>query len=153
MLAVQFVSHDAGSRFGTSVVTVNAPHAACLGSLFCAALVCGCQRAQGPERMAVGGTVTRAGVPLATGLISFRPARGGNGPAANTSIQEGRYQFDATNGPTAGPHEVLIQKAFEGKPTAVTPNEAAAAADVSLPWTFEIDVPANSRHEIPFQLP
>ncbi|HEV3006410.1 MAG TPA: hypothetical protein VGX78_18205, partial [Pirellulales bacterium] len=84
--------------------------------------------------------MTQADVPLASGLISFRPAKGGSGPAATTSIHEGRYRFDARNGPSAGPHEVVVQRAFEGKPTAVTP-DAATGAEVPLPWTFEVDVP------------
>jgi hypothetical protein len=122
-----------------------------------ASLVCGCQKASGPARMAVGGTVTRAGVPLANGLISFRPAKGAPGPAATTGIRKGRYQFDSRNGPTAGPHEVFIQTAIEDKrteaPRVLPQAESPPTTEALTPWTFEIDVPANSPDDIPFDIP
>jgi len=103
--------------------------------------------------LAIGGTVTRAGAPMAGGMISFRPAKGGTGPAATTDVHAGRYQFDSTNGPVSGSHEVVIISALEGKPTAVPAVGSTATAGTAAPWTVEVDVPSDAPSEIPFDIP
>ena len=103
--------------------------------------------------MAVGGTVIRAGAPLASGMISFRPAKGGPGPAATTSIRAGRYQFDSRDGPMSGPQQVVILLAVEGKRTALPAAKTNLVAGTPGPWTFEIDVPTDAPNEIPFNIP
>ena len=45
-----------------------------------------------------------------SGSITFLPAPGRPGPAATTKLAEGSYQFDRSNGPTAGPHTVIIRR-------------------------------------------
>src|SRR5687767_11663369 len=81
-----------------------------------AALGCG---GDGLARVAVEGSVSQGGQPLSAGVISFLPAAGNNGPAANTDIVEGRYRFDRTNGPIAGAHRVLVRPASGGKAAAM----------------------------------
>jgi len=103
--------------------------------------------------MAIGGTVKRGGAPLANGMISFRPAEGGSGPAAATSIREGRYQFDSTNGPTSGPHQVVILSAIEGKLTAAPVAATPPTPGTDAPWTVEIDVPSRDSSEVSFHIP
>jgi hypothetical protein len=103
--------------------------------------------------LAIGGNVTRAGAPMAGGMICFRPAKGGPGPAATASIQAGRYQFDSTNGPVSGPHEVVILPVIDGKLTAVSAAESTPTADTATLWMFEIDVPSDAPSEIPFDIP
>ena len=45
-----------------------------------------------------------------SGSITFVPDKGRPGPAATTGVRGGYYRFDGTNGPTAGPHKVMIRK-------------------------------------------
>ncbi len=68
--------------------------------------ILGCDKAT--ERRPVGGAVTVDGHAVARGSVSFFPDRGQSGPPASTAITAGRYQFNSTNGPTAGPHRVVI---------------------------------------------
>jgi hypothetical protein len=42
------------------------------------------------------------------GSISFLPDAGHRGPAASTAIIAGEYRFDSENGPTPGPHRVIV---------------------------------------------
>jgi hypothetical protein len=61
-----------------------------------------------PGRRAVYGEVKVGGKPVAKGSISFYPAEGQAGPAANTAIVNGRFQFSRDDGPFAGPHHVVL---------------------------------------------
>ncbi len=60
------------------------------------------------DRRPISGTVSVDGTPVVRGSISFFPDRGHSGPAASTSISAGRYRFTAVNGPSAGPHRVVV---------------------------------------------
>lgn len=68
----------------------------------------GCGKKSGPQRLRVYGVVERKSEPLVNGTISFLPAKGHTGPAANGSIVNGKFDILASEGPTAGPHEVQI---------------------------------------------
>lgn len=77
---------------------------------FCAALcitAVGCGGGySGPDREAISGMVTREGLPIDSGSIKFTSKAGG--PAAESGITDGRYQFDAENGPVVGEFDVTI---------------------------------------------
>jgi hypothetical protein len=80
------------------------------------------------------------------GSISFIPAQGRDGPGATCSLLKGSYQFDKSNGPVAGPHEVIIRrsvgKSLPGGPAANTKGE----------WKLTADVPALGPYKIDFTL-
>ncbi len=78
-----------------------------MGVLF----VLGCGSQAGLQRIAVYGTVSRNGKSVQQGSISFLPAEGHTGPAANGAISGGEYSFSTENGPTAGPHRVVVRVA------------------------------------------
>ena len=59
-------------------------------------------------RRPVSGTVSIDGVEVSVGSISFLPDAGHRGPAASTAIVAGKYRFDSENGPTPGPHRVIV---------------------------------------------
>ena len=61
-------------------------------------LVIGCGSESGLERIAVSGNVTHNGKSAGQGSISFLPAEGHTGPAANGVISGGSYSFSAENG-------------------------------------------------------
>lgn len=72
-------------------------------------LVAGFGRSSGrPGRIPVFGQVLLDGQPVARGSINFYPAEGHAGPAANTGIINGRYQFSREDGPFVGPHHVFV---------------------------------------------
>ncbi|HZZ27105.1 MAG TPA: hypothetical protein VFE46_03785 [Pirellulales bacterium] len=70
----------------------------------------GCGQRNPLERLPVYGAVALASDEKLSGSITFVPAEGRAGPAATASIVDGRYQFDAENGPTPGPSRVLVKR-------------------------------------------
>ncbi len=95
----------------------------------------GCGEA-GPARIPGGGTVTFEGKPLSKANISFLPISG-SGPSANGEIVNGEYNFTEVNGPTQGPHKVIV---------AVTPTSKFSAPAAQTPHgenEFQFDVPAS----------
>ena len=107
----------------------------------------GCGNPAELNRLPVFGTIT--GFPGTTGSISFIPAPGNKGPGAVASIQNGKYQFDATNGPTPGPHEVLISLTLgkhlpAGSSAAYNPKSTA-------PLRLKANVPAQSPFRLDFK--
>lgn len=86
----------------------------------------GCGRSDGLHRVEVHGSVAVQGQPVAQGLVTFRPARGSKGPAAGTSIMDGKFQIPVERGPTTGPHEVEIKIVSAAAPPAVGPDSALA---------------------------
>ena len=98
-------------------------------------------------RVAVRGTVTMAGGERPTGSITFVPADGHSGPAATTTLSDGGYRFDRSNGPTTGPHVVIVRRAIPKRKLLATRNESkppranpAAAESGKTEWTFHSDV-------------
>jgi hypothetical protein len=79
-------------------------------NLLCAAAVVvatGCGDGQ-TGRVAVQGTVTFEGQPVAWGSIALRPAPGTSGPAAGSEIVDGKFEIPASAGPTAGSYVARI---------------------------------------------
>jgi hypothetical protein len=79
----------------------------CVVSL-CAAIVHWGRSGASADRRPLHGRVQVDGVSVAHGSISFLPAAGNSGPAANASIVDGEYHFTKESGPRGGPHRVLI---------------------------------------------
>jgi hypothetical protein len=79
-------------------------------ALVLVAVLAGCGKRNPMQRLPIYGTVTLAGGEKTNGSITFLPAQGRSGPAATTSIVEGKYQFDAESGPTAGTTRVIVTR-------------------------------------------
>jgi hypothetical protein len=122
----------------------------------------GCGRPDGGvERLPVYGTVTRGSGEEISGSISFLPPKGQPAPAAVTSLVDGQYRFDRSDGPTAGPHRVVItRKIMKGQPEKQAGGAQATAAGPKSParqpprieWTRSADVPAKGPYEFNFQV-
>lgn len=69
----------------------------------------GCGGNDGPQRIAVSGTVTLDGTPMSFGLIRFIPRDEKAGPGAMAQIVGGEYKFDTENGPVVGTHRIEIE--------------------------------------------
>jgi hypothetical protein len=69
----------------------------------------GCNRRTGPLRIAISGEVLLDGEPLESGRIQFTPVDETNGPAAVTTVIDGIYVFDPTNGPVVGKNKIQIE--------------------------------------------
>lgn len=94
--------------------------------LIAALLLVGFPACDSPSpRRPVSGTVSVDGVAVKVGSISFLPDAGHRGPSASTAIIAGRYQFTSENGPTPGPHRVMV--GIEQTPTASDPTLQAPA--------------------------
>ncbi len=115
-----------------------------MGSVFVllAVAAAGCGgRGDGLERVAVSGSVTINGEPVANGVVRFRPAQGTEGPMASTMITDGRYDIPGDQGPVAGEYEVQVQ-AYEDPSAAsapTTPARPAVASDKLGPKTSSDD--------------
>ena len=119
----------------------------------------GCGRSSGPARVAVAGQVDRAGIPVAEGTISFLPIGPEGGPAAMTSVADGKYRFERRLGPPPGKHRVLVVPSSSAKrerfarPAAnakSSSGDGAAAAPVR--WETEVEVPDAQACELPIHL-
>lgn len=87
-------------------------------------LVAGCGAPSGPERIPIMGNVVREGELVDTGTIQFVPS--GGGPAAQTAIKDGRYQFTKENGPVEGKQTVnIVQFALRAEAEPGTPKKDA----------------------------
>ena len=71
------------------------------------ALSCGCSDSGG--RLALRGSVSLDGEPLADGAISFRPLAGTKGPAAGGDIVDGHFSIRAQDGTFSGKFRVEIR--------------------------------------------
>jgi hypothetical protein len=119
------------------------------------------------------------GVRVARGSITFLPVSGNLGPAANTSILDGKYRFTKQTGPSDGPHRVLIDMhSAPGQDDAAAPeqpipdtNHTAAAvlpkrnatsggsmeqeppsAEIERRWELEYTVPERGSDRKDFDL-
>jgi hypothetical protein len=87
-----------------------------------------------PGRQPIYGEVTLRGQSPAYGSVSFYPAEGHAGPAANTRIVHGHYQFSKEDGPLVGPHHAVLSYVWD----------AADEAQFQIPGTQGSDAPSTS---------
>ncbi|MCA9156671.1 MAG: hypothetical protein KDA72_00010 [Planctomycetales bacterium] len=90
-------------------------------SLFSAVVGCG---GAGSPRQGIYGKVTVDSQPLATGVITFKPAEGTMGPVVGASIANGKYRLSAGEGPVLGDYRVEISSTKKGdQKVVVVPGE------------------------------
>lgn len=103
----------------------------------------------GPTRIALSGKVTQDGKPVAKGAISMVPAAGHRGVAANTAVQQGRYQFTSEDGPGPGPYKVTVQ-------VSLSKDELLKRRPDDTPpqtqWEFEVKIRESGTSSEDFQL-
>ena len=121
-------------------------------------LVAGCSGGDGVDRIAVQGEVLLDGAPLAEGSITILPAEGQSGPAATTTIEGGRFEFDEVNGPSAGPHRVIVtivSAVNDGKSAFMKGPQGAPSEAIPLRskrWEREVDVPQTGSFQYDVRL-
>ena len=82
----------------------------CAGWMVVAAAVLGgCSRDHGPERVIVSGTVSFNGKPVSEGFIRFSPLPTHQVPTTGAIIAEGKYCVDARGGVPVGSHNIQIE--------------------------------------------
>lgn len=69
-------------------------------------------------RVAVSGTVTLGGSPLAQGRIQFLPPKDSNGVLAVGEISDGKYSIPVTSGPVPGKYKIMISSRSPSKSSA-----------------------------------
>jgi hypothetical protein len=109
------------------------------------------------DRKPVTGTVSYEGKTDCAGKIGFYPTSGG--PAANTAIVDGRYTFDANNGPIAGKYRVRVMvenpaaRAGGGGGARGGKGGGSGSPPEYLPQrSTEIEVPAEGPFEIEIEV-
>ncbi|MEW4561976.1 hypothetical protein AB1K70_05585 [Bremerella sp. JC770] len=121
--------------------------------VFLLAILSGCQPSSDVQRYNVRGSVTYEGKPVPTGTIMMTPANGNKGPGGYAEIRDGRFDTATTGqGPTGGPHHVVIQ-GYDGKSNPANELPMGKAlfdpyeTDVNLPTsdtTNDFDIPASA---------
>lgn len=92
----------------------------CVVGLLLLSAGCGGGGYDGPERAAVGGTVTMDGTPVPYGIITFMPL--GDGRMANGTIEDGAYTIPEEKGPNLGQYKVDI-RGYAKSPSAMGEGE------------------------------
>jgi hypothetical protein len=123
------------------------------------ALLTGCGRQPAIVRLPVRGVISLANGEKLGGSITFIPVAG-HAPSATTSVRDGSYQFDATNGPTAGPHRVVINRVVSksdllksiGHRNSKSPPEPSPTVEPKKEWTRRVDVTEQNSQECNFTL-
>jgi len=133
----------------------------------------GCGSSAG--RCPLYGRVEVDGAAVSHGSISFLPAPGNSGPAANTAIVDGEYRFTKESGPHCGPHRVVIdidpypgeaaagEKAGQhvktvgntaagARPRPPRPSRAKVTPTAKRHWEVEYTVPDNGDYGKDFEL-
>jgi hypothetical protein len=122
----------------------------------------GCSGSSGVPRLPVYGAVAHPSGDKIDGSVSFVPDQGRSGPSAITSIVKGAYQFDKTNGPTAGPHRVIVTRTASKEQTLkpaggpkgqVKGPKSAVAGGQAAQWTFSRDIPEKGPYQFDLTLP
>ncbi len=125
---------------------------------WCAVMLTGCGKVEGPERFPVEGTVTYEGQPVPSGLLVLEPdpTRGSGGPVSVLEIRNGRFDSrkQGAKGPLRGPLLAKITGYPEADPNVEvskplfpefqTTLELIPAGDVSL-LEFKIERPKRTR--------
>jgi hypothetical protein len=114
------------------------------------ATLVGCGKGDGATRLPVFGAVSLPSGEKLCGSITFVPAEGHRGPAATTMLLDGNYRFDRSNGPTAGPHRVIVRR-VESKSKMLAhlvdkklkDARPASTAEPTTEWTVFVDVAEN----------
>jgi hypothetical protein len=114
------------------------------------ATLVGCGKGDGAARLPVFGAVSLESGEKLSGSITFVPTEGHRGPAATTTLVDGNYRFDRSNGPTAGPHRVIVRRGIskskilaglaDKKPKGGKPE---LATEPKMEWTVFVDVAEN----------
>jgi hypothetical protein len=121
----------------------------------------GCTRSDGVVRLPVHGAVVDAEGEKIDGSITFLPDQGRSGPSAIASLVKGDYRFNASNGPTAGPHRVIVTRT-RSKETLLqraaakaraTGSKSGGGVSQAAEWKFSREIPANGPFEFDFKLP
>ncbi len=123
-----------------------------------AALGGGCGKG-GVARLPLWGTVSGAHGEAPSGSITFLPDKGRPGPSATTRLIAGQYRFDWKDGPTAGPHRVIVSEpvAKEAALKALAQDSSPAPSEAAdggrkTEWTLSADVPAAAPYRCDLKL-
>jgi hypothetical protein len=106
----------------------------------------GCGRETTLDRLPVHGAVTKPDGERLNGSISFIPAPGQKGPSATTKLDEGKYAFDRTNGPTAGPHKVIIKRVISREASRSAIDNKQPIAENGAEWTLSVTVADDGQY-------
>jgi hypothetical protein len=102
--------------------------------------------------MPMHGALTMKNGEQLNGSITFLPAKGHSGPSATTKVEEGKYEFDRENGPSTGPHTVVVIR----KVTRAASMKAIAAkqqtGENGQQWTLAADVKDDGQYKLDFTL-
>ena len=105
-----------------------------------APLLLGCGHGKGPERLPIHGTLTLPDGEKLNGSITFNPAKGQPGPSAFTKVADGIYKFDRSNGPTAGRHDVIVNRVIPRASTLESIAKRQPIEKKKNQWTSAADV-------------
>jgi len=116
----------------------------------------GCGKGPRVFRLPVFGAVSLSSGEKPNGSITFLPDEGRSGPAATASLVDGEYRFDHDNGPTAGPHRVMVTRIVPKETTLASRGDKkqplAVPAETRTKWTVLVDLAPNGPYRRDFTL-
>ncbi len=118
----------------------------------------GCGKGSGVARVPIHGTISVSDGEKLNGFITFLPDEGRGGPAATTKLADGEYQFDRHDGPTIGPHRVIIKRIIPKSVMMASRNDSrlahakGASAKEPKEWTLSFDVTDDGKYVCDFAI-
>jgi hypothetical protein len=112
------------------------------GELIMVCLIANALGCGSSDRHSIGidATVRVDNQPLASGTVTLTPTDGGSGRAMSTSITNGSFRFDVSNGPTSGTYQATVTSA-ERQQTAERSDESASQNKAEMQITPRQDKP------------
>jgi hypothetical protein len=108
------------------------------------------------SRLPIHGTVQTASGERFDASICFKPVDG-KGPVANGSVKNGEFKFSRSDGPTAGPNNVIVHRLVhrgDSIPSRTKPKAGAATAGppAKSEWTLPATIVDDGKYTQDFTL-
>ena len=120
----------------------------------------GCGKKDRVTRLPLFGKVSTSNDEEINGSITFIPSEGFHGPAATATIANGEYQFNQENGPTAGPHQVIVKRLTSrnrlpgtNRGDQKSDSEAIPSGNSKTEWRLSANLTKNASNQYDFTLP
>jgi hypothetical protein len=125
---------------------------------FSSLILTGCSKSNSIKRLPVFGKVAATDTTEFNGSITFIPNEGTHGPAASTALAHGEYRFSEQNGPTVGPHQVVVKRWIAQPRIPVTGNsqksetEGVSSGGLKTEWRLSTNLTENVSEPYDFKL-
>jgi len=111
----------------------------------------GCRPVENWERVAVNGTASLDGKPIALAALELAPSNGAAGPASGGEIRDGRFNIPVEKGPTTGDYMATIT-IFRAPGKDLTGGDAQSKSSSDDQFTVPLKL-VSGRNNVTLKLP